>query len=222
MLARAFVNRIWAILLGRGIINPVDQIDSRHLPSHPELLAWLSQDFEQNGYDVKHLIRTIVLSRTYQLRAPTARKLPPASELFACGLEKPLSAEALYRSLLTATGNTSDNTDDLRRALITTFPGVFEVEYNATLQQSAFFTNSPLIDRLLKPNGENLTSRLLELSTNEERVRHVFLSVLGRSPNKDELAESVAYLDARQARGEAAIRHLEWALLTSSEFLMNH
>ena len=200
LLARAFVNRIWAMLLGRGIINPVDQIDSRHLPSHPELLAWLSQDFEQNGYDIKRLIRTIVLSRTYQLKAPAAGKAPPAPELFACGLEKPLSAEVLYRSLLTATGNPSDDTDDLRRALIAAFPAVFEVEYNATLQQSAFLTNSPLIDRLLKPNGKNLTSRLLELSTNEERVRDVFQSVLGRSPDNDELSESVAYLDGRKAR----------------------
>jgi mono/diheme cytochrome c family protein len=222
LLARAFVNRIWGLLLGRGIVSPVDQIDSRHLPTHPELLAWLSQDFEQNGYDVKLLVRTIALSRTYQLKPPSTGKSPPAPELFACGLEKPLSAEVLYRSLLTATGSPSEDGDDLRRALITTFPALFEVEYNATLQQSAFLTNSPLIDRLLKPNGRNLTSHLLELSTNEERVRHVFLNVLGRSPDKDELAQSVTYLDERKARGEAAIRQLEWALLTSSEFLLNH
>lgn len=222
LLARAFVNRIWAMLLGRGIVSPVDQIDSRHLPSHPELLAWLSQDFEQNGYDIKRLIRTIVLSRTYQLKAPASGKSSPPPELFACGLEKPLSAEVLYRSLRAATGNSPDDSDELRRALIASFPALFEVEYNATLQQSAFLTNSPSIDRLLKPNGKNLTSKLLELSTDEERVRSAFLNVLGRRPDKAELAASVEYLNAHEARREAGIRHLEWALLTSSEFLLNH
>jgi mono/diheme cytochrome c family protein len=222
LLARAFVNRVWAMLLGRGIVNPVNELDSRHIPSHPELLAWLSHDFELSGYDIKRLIRTIVLSRTYQLNAAGGGKMPPAPELFACGLEKPLSAEVLYRSLLTATGNPADDTDELRQALIAAFPALFEVEYNATMQQGAFLTNSPLFDRLLEPNGKNLTSRLLDLPTNEDRARDVFLNILGRSPDSGELAESVKYLDDRQTRPEAAVRHLEWAVLTSSEFLLNH
>jgi mono/diheme cytochrome c family protein len=221
LLARAFVNRIWAMLLGRGIVSPVDQIDSRHLPSHPELLGWLEHDFEQNGYDIKQLIRTIVLSRTYQLKAPGAAK-PAAPELFACSLERPLSAEVLYRSLLTATGNSASDTDDLRRALIAAFPSLFEVEYNPSLQQAAFLTNSPLVDQLLKPSGKNLTSRLLELSANEDRVRDVFQTVLGRWPDDEERVQSLAYLNQRSEHSEAALRQLEWALLTSSEFLMNH
>src|SRR5205814_708313 len=55
MLARAFVNRVWALLLGRGIVQPVDQMDSRHRASHPVLLAWLAHDFEANGFAVKRL-----------------------------------------------------------------------------------------------------------------------------------------------------------------------
>jgi hypothetical protein len=222
LLARAFVNRIWAMLLGRGIVNPVNELDSRHPPSHPELLAWLSDDFEKSGYDVKRLIRTIVSSRTYQLKAPAAGETPPAPELFACNLEKPLSAEVLYRSLMTATDSPTEEDDELRRALITAFPALIEVEYNATLQQAAFLTNSPLVDHLLKPSGKNLASRVLEISPPEERVRTVFLNVLGRSPDEHELAESTAYLHERASRPEATVRHLEWALLTSSEFLLNH
>lgn len=53
LLARAMVNRIWATLFGRGLVHPVDLMDSKHPPSHPELLAWLARDFEQSGYDVK-------------------------------------------------------------------------------------------------------------------------------------------------------------------------
>src|SRR5262249_35200586 len=143
-------------------------------------------------------------------------------ELFACGLEKPLTAEVLYRSLLTATGNWEDGADPLRQALIAKFPALFETEYNATLQQAVFLSNSPLVDRLLKPNGKNLTSRLLELPTSDEKVRRAFSVVLGRSPDQDELTQACAYLEDRQDRSEAAVRHVEWALLASPEFLLNH
>ncbi len=227
LLARAFVNRTWAMLMGRGFVNPVAQMDSRHPPSHPELLSWLSEDFAKSGYDIKRLIRNIVLSRTYQLSAQADGAAPSAPELFARGLEKPLSAEVLYRSLLVATGHDSESSDaadfeQLREGLITAFPTLFDLEYNATLQQATFLTNNPAVDNLLKPAGQDLTARLLQLSTNEERVREVFLQVLGRSPDKDELSGLVAFLDARTSRPDAAVRQMAWALLTSSEFLMNH
>ena len=45
-MAKAFVNRIWAMLLGHGLVTPVDQLDSAHRPSHPDLLNWLASDFE--------------------------------------------------------------------------------------------------------------------------------------------------------------------------------
>ncbi len=228
LLARAFANRVWAMLLGRGIVNPVDQLDSRHLPSHPELLAWLADDFEKSGYDIKHLIRTIVLSRTYQLESRWNGATSPAPELFARGLDKPLSAEVLCRSLLIATGSepaSSEGTADaaaLRHALVAAFPSLQEAEYNATLQQATFLTNSPLLDDLLKPNGQNLTARLLNLSTSGERARVAFLEILGRLPDDDEQARAIAYLDARGNRPEAGVRQLAWALLTSADFLLNH
>ncbi|HLX62415.1 MAG TPA: DUF1553 domain-containing protein [Planctomycetota bacterium] len=227
LLARAFVNRTWAMLMGRGFVNPVDQMDSRHPPSHPELLAWLSEDFAKSGYDIKHLIRVIVLSRTYQLSAQVDGAAPSAPELFARGLEKPLSAEVLYRSLLVATVHDSEGGDaadfePLRNGLITAFPTLFDLEYNATLQQATFLTNNPAVDNLLKPAGQDLTARLLTLSSNEEKAREMFAQILGRSPDKDELSGLVAYLDARKSRPEAAVRQVAWALLTTPEFLMNH
>ena len=228
LLARAFVNRMWAMLLGRGFVNPVDQMDSRHLPSHPELLAWLSRDFEKSGYDIKHLIRTIVLSQTYQLDSRWRDSTAPAPELFARGLDKPLSAEVLCRSLLVATGHEASNggdkvdADALRHGLIGAFPSLLEVEYNATLQQAMFLTNNPKFDELLKPVGEDLTVKMLKLQTNQDRAREVFVEILGRLPDEAEHARSLAYLEARSERPEAGLRQLEWALLTCSEFLLNH
>jgi hypothetical protein len=230
LLARAMVNRMWAMLLGRGFVNPVDEMDSRHPPSHPELLAWLASDFENSGYDIKHLIRMIVLSRTYQLDSHWKRANPPAPELFAKGLEKPLSAEVLYRSLRVATGQEADwahdaqsaSSEPLRAALIAAYPSLFELEYNATLQQAMFLSNSPLFDQLLRPEGKNLTERLIELPSNARRVETAFLEILGRLPDAEERARAIAYLDARSERPGDGVRQMTWALLTSAEFLLNH
>jgi hypothetical protein len=63
---------------------------------------------------------------------------------------------------------------------------------------------------------------LLELAANEDRVCEVFQIVLGRRPDEEERVQSLAYLDQRGDHPEAAVRQLEWALLTSSEFLINH
>jgi hypothetical protein len=142
-----------------------------------------------------------------------------------------LSAEVLYRSLLVATGRDvtslagdkqAGDTEPLRQALITAFPSLFDVEYNATLQQTTFLTNSPLFDALLQPRDHNLTARLLELRTNEERATAAFVQVLGREPDDAERASAVAYLDARSDRPDAGVRQLTWAVLTGAEFLLNH
>ena len=67
MLAKAFVNRMWAHFLGRGFVNPVDDFGPHNPPSHPELLDQLAKDFQKSGYDVKKLCRWIMASQAYQL-----------------------------------------------------------------------------------------------------------------------------------------------------------
>src|SRR5262249_30177127 len=65
--AEAAVNRIWGYFFARGIVDPVDDFRSTNPPTHPELLAALAKDFREHGYDLRHLMKTIVSSRTYQL-----------------------------------------------------------------------------------------------------------------------------------------------------------
>ena len=67
VLAKAFVNRMWAHFLGRGFVNPVDDFGPHNPPSHPELLDQLAKEFKESGYDVKKLCRWIMASRAYQL-----------------------------------------------------------------------------------------------------------------------------------------------------------
>src|SRR5205085_10093900 len=67
LFARSYVNRVWSYFFGRGIIDPVDDIRASNPPVNPELLDALAEDFVAHHFDVQHLIRTIVMSRTYQL-----------------------------------------------------------------------------------------------------------------------------------------------------------
>ncbi len=228
LLARAAVNRVWAMLLGRGLVHPVDLMDSQHPPSHPELLDWLAKDFERSGYDLRRLIRNLVLTRAYQLESRPASGKAPADEAFARALEKPLSAEQLGRSLWLATGpwtaeGVSGSALDeamLRRALVRDFPNVFAPEYNATLQQAMFLSNSPVLEPLFQPRAGNLAARLADFTDDAARVRAAFRAVLGRSPDREELQASVAYLASHPGQGGRT--QLLWALLTGAEFQVNH
>jgi len=231
LLARALVNRVWAMLFGRGIVHPVELMDSKHPPSHPELLDWLARDFEQGGYDVKWLIRTLCNTSAYQLDSRTAgsrKTKQTVRDSFAHALDKPLSAEQLFRSLLIATGNTPDTNGtvtgksekELRQAFIAQFPDVFPAEYNSTLHQAMFLSNSPLFDHLLASRDDNLAARLPALRDSESRVREAFAVVFGRKPDRDELRECVNYLNTRPP--ETGAKQLLWAMLSSAEFQLNH
>lgn len=222
MLARAFVNRMWADLMGRGIVQPADQIDSRHRPSHPELLEWLTHDFEQSGYDVKRLVSTIVLSRAYQLDSRPGGKTAPGPETFARALDKPLTAEQYLHSLWIATGNSVDakSAAERERTFATMFPDVMPDTYSPSLQQALFLSNAPTFEDLLKPAPGNTAAKLLALGSNPARVREAFGIVLGRAPDAAEMQACLSLLNAQSP--QKGVPQLLWALLTCAEFQVNH
>ncbi|MEK0448130.1 MAG: hypothetical protein RL088_398 [Verrucomicrobiota bacterium] len=204
LLARAFVNRMWAALLGRGIVHPANEMNARNVPSHPELLDWLAADFAKSGHDARRIIRGIVLSRAYSLGRSGA-----APETFAGTPERPLTAEQLSRSWRIAAGLPAGD-DTLRRATIAAMPDVLPREYNATFQQAQFLTNSPALAAVLKPAPGNTAERLEKIPDSSARVREAFRAVLDREPDSDELA----------AASRLSPRDLLWALMTSAEFLI--
>jgi hypothetical protein len=225
LLARAMVNRIWALLFGRGLVHPVELMDSKHPPSHPDLLDWLAADFENHGHDVRRLIRILVRTKAYQLDSRPRGTRPPPPDAFATGPEKPLSAEQLFRSLATVTGTAGEGTvagrpeKEMRRAFVRQFPDLFAAEYNASLQQALFLSNSPLFDALLDP-AKGLAGRLAAIPDPKLRASEAIRSVFGREPRADEVREAADHLRSRKA--EAGTRQLLWALLTSPEFQTNH
>ena len=215
------VNRIWTLLMGRGLVHPVDKLDSTHPPSHPELLDWLSRDFERSGYDVRRLIRNIASSEVYALDAiKPAPSTPPAT--FAYGLEKPLSAETLHRSwAIGLFGTVDDRSAEIRRSLTETFPDLFPEEIVTTVTQTLYLSNHPDLNALFQPRDGNLTEQAL--ATNRDAaIRLIFLRLLGREPATDELESALVFLDSSPDSPQTAMVSLIWAVATGAEFRFNH
>ena len=213
LLALAFVNRMWAALLGRGIVHPADEMNARNVPSHPELLDWLARDFASHNHDVRRFVRGVVLSRAYALGFAPA---PP--DAFAGALDRPLTAEQIARSWRIAAGLASTD-DSLRRSVIGALPDVLPKDYNATFQQAQFLANSPALAALLNPSPSNTVARIAALSGSTAKVREAFLAVQGRLPDDVETAQASTFLDERSNKPTEGIRDLLWALMTSAEFL---
>jgi hypothetical protein len=229
LLARAFVNRMWALLLGRGLVHPVDRMDSSRPASHPELLDWLADDFAQSGYDVKRLIRIVTSTRVYQLDSKPEGKTRPPDHSFAGALDKPLAAEVLARSMLIATGHepgakgefTAFDLARVQRTFAEAYPDLFPVENVSSPRQAIFLANNSTVDALLKSARTNALARLAGLD-DKARTRELFLRVLAREPEADELKRAVDYLRARSHEPTAATQQLLWALLSGAEFRFNH
>ena len=213
LLARAFVNRMWSAFLGRGIVQPADEMNARHAPSHPELLDWLAQDFAAHQYDIRREVKGLVLSRVYALGTAD---VPPES--FAGAIERPLTAEQLARSWRIAAGLPPVD-DALRRATITALPDVPPKDYNATYQQAEFLADSSLLVEILRPEAATTMARLTALPDPAARVREAFMATYARLPDADEAGQAKAFLKARSKHPVEADRDLLWAMMTSAEFL---
>lgn len=230
---RAFVknsvNRIWFLMMGRGIVHPLDLHHSENPPSHPELLEALADEFVAHKFDVKWLLREIALSQAYQRSSvlPAGQeKLEP--QTFLVGLEKRLSAEQLLASMLEATGERERLVKAGHDALQAKFLKAFanpareaEDEFSPSLKAALFVLNDDAVLTLLTPKPGNLVERLAKLP-DDKIAEELYLSVLSRQPGADEKADVQKYLTKHASRKPTALGHLAWALLASSEFAANH
>jgi hypothetical protein len=230
---RAFVknsvNRIWFLMMGRGIVHPLDLQHSDNPPSHPELLDALADDFAAHHFDIKWLLREIALSQAYQRSSvlPEGQdKLGP--ETFLVALEKRLSAEQLLSSMLEATGERASATKPGNTALEAKFVRAFanpareaEDDFAPSLKAALFVLNDDAVLTLLQPKSGNLVDRLGKLA-DDKVADELYLSVLTRPPSAEEKAEVQKYLTKHASRKPTALTNLAWALLASSEFAANH
>ena len=102
--SRATANRLWGYFFGIGIVEPVDEFSDLNSPSHPQLLVELAEQFSLHGFDLKYLIKSIVLSETYQRSSKQTHEGQIDAHLFAKMLPRGLSPEQLFDSISEATG----------------------------------------------------------------------------------------------------------------------
>lgn len=103
--AESFANRIWAELVGRGFVEPIDDFSEKNAPSHPETLAWLGREFVASGYDLRTLVRSVVTSEPYQrdrLIGVDEATRQAAEEAFVSAPMRRMLSEALYDSIVQA------------------------------------------------------------------------------------------------------------------------
>jgi len=249
LFTRNIVNRLWFAMMGRGLVQPLDLHHSENPPSHPKLLDLLASEFAASGFNIRWLLREMALSKTYQrtTRLPYASAAEQPVESYAVGLEKRLSPEQLFWSLITATGdldrhrtrlkeagkpaatgddivNQTPELTALKKAMVDTFanpPKEPEVDFAPSVKGALFLMHEDRILERLKPQTGNLVERAAAQG-DADVVRELFLSVFSRNPTDDELASLTDYLKQNSDRRDDAVANLTWALLTSTEFVVNH
>jgi len=240
-LYRTLVNRIWAQLMGRGIVEPVDVMDN--MPWSDDLLDWLAYDFVETGYDMKQLIYKIVTSRTYQMPSVTIQEagdLVAEDFRFTGMIRRRLSAEQFTDAISTSFSPIyPDSVMALKR-----LPE--DIKEHAPFPRASLVINDPFLTALGRPNRETVsTSRLsqanllqaLELTngtrfyetlkrgagewknkypTWEGLLNALYRNAYGRLPSAEEVAAARKLLGNQP--NEEDIEDLVWALALSPEF----
>lgn len=247
LLARAMVNRIWGMMVGRGLVHPIEKMESAHPASHPELLDWLAQDFAAHGYDVQRLIRAIMNSRVYQLDSRRPANAQPDS--FAYAISKPLTAEAFARSLQVSLQVPAEKIEPLNPELRRLFPDIVPENELTGLPQSLSLSNFPALNQLIWESANHQLATddagvaepgvaepgvaeagvaeaggpsAMALPPLPPQVDALFWRTFGRPPEAEESAAIDAYLQQRSDRPADAWAQVVWALITSAEFRFNH
>ena len=240
LFAKSYVNRVWSYFFNVGIIDPVDDIRASNQPSNPELLDALTEDFIQSGFDVQHLVRTIMSSRTYQTSVKTNRWNEDDKINFSHFLPRRLSAEQMMDCVAIATGTrprVPGLPEGMRSVYLADgladgneFLKLFgrpkretacecERSNNLSLAHALSLVNGPMISGAVSDPGNNI-AKLVEKEKNNWRVvEEIYLSTLGREPSDVEMAGSGIGTDPKHRLEEA--QDLAWALLNGPAFLFN-
>ncbi len=246
MFARMQVNRVWFHLMGRGLVDPVDDFRASNPPSHPELLDALAADFAGHGYDLRRLIRTIMQSRTYQTASEPDGTNGTDETNHARGIVRRLDAEQLVDSINKALGSVLDIEDYPTATRLAQVPegrkhyhpiksdiDRFELVFGKpprliasecertnepTVGQAFQLISGPVIQDLLTQSSNRLKGWIESGKPAGDVVCEMFWTALSRAPSAAELAGGVKHFQ-NAADKRAAAEDLMWALFNSKEFL---
>ncbi len=239
--AKSLVNRVWFHLMGRGIVEPVDDFRDSNPACNDELLDGLAASFVKSGYDLKALIRTVLTSRTYGLSARTNDLNTDDSLYFSHAQTKLLPAEVLLDAISSLTG-TSTPFDGLPSGTRATqipdgkmenpFLKTFgrparelacecERESDANLSQALQLIGGATVNGKLHDDTGRIARMAKDNTPPQEVVRELYLTAVAREPSSTEMEVAVGHITANADRRQA-IEDVAWALINSKEFLFRH
>jgi len=248
--ARNIVNRIWSWLLGRGLIHEPDDIRPDNPPVHPEVLSYLEKELVKSNYDLRHIYRLILNSRTYQQSSIPRSDDPEAEALFACYPVRRLEAEVLIDALCWISGTKESYSSAIPE------PFTFIPEEHRSIELADGSITSQFLEMFGRPsrdtgleserNNEPSDAQRLHLLNSThvqskiERSRRlsglirtakgnrrmlinmIYLNILSRYPTPVELAVAERYFQSSGRNTKLATNDLAWALINTKEFLYRH
>lgn len=239
---KTIANRMWQHFLGYGFTKPIDDMGPHNAPTHPELLDYLGKEFRKNSFNLKELVKWIVLSEPYALSSrvvpgnkaddPLLGETPKFSHFYL----RQMRAEELYESLVVATA--ADKTqasyeaqeklkgDWLRQFVIAfgTDEGDETTTFNGTIPQALMMFNGELIKKATSPDKGSFVWTVAANPKLQpaEKINYLFVAGLARNANNNEVMIANKLFVARKGDAAAALQDIWWAVLNSNEFIMNH
>ena len=235
--SRLVVNRLWKNFLGRGLVEPVDDLRTTNPASNEPLLDYLAQSLVQSGYDLKHVMRQIMQSRVYQLSNATNATNFDDEQNFSHHVEKRLASAVLLDAISDVTGSPEhfagmptgtravelwDNR--MPSYFLDTFgrsarknPCECGASNDPTMAQTLHLMNAPEIDAKISAKDGRIAKLLAAKAERDEVVKSLCLSALGRLPSPKE--KTVAAQLFKQQSKQQAAEDFMWALLNSYDFL---
>ncbi|GMW00604.1 MAG: hypothetical protein AMXMBFR84_17410 [Candidatus Hydrogenedentota bacterium] len=244
---KAFVNRVWTNFMGRGLVAPEDDLRLTNPPTNALLFDMLARDTKEYGFDLKHLIYTIMTSAAYQRSSQPANPAIQDDKHYSQYVARRLSAEVILDAYSQATGVPTE---------FSGYPSGFRALQLPDSQVASYFLaafgrpqrnqtcscertdDSSVAQTLHVANGDTLNGKLqsdkaflTELANqkigDDAAITAMYWRAYSRAPLPDELAQSKAILSESPADGDSAERRMAledmmWALLSSKEFLFNH
>ncbi len=207
--ARSYVNRIWGYMLGVGIIEPLDDIRAGNPPTNPELLDYLTKEFIDSGFDVRHVMRLIGKSRTYQLSVATNKWNADDKINYSHAIARRLPAEVLYDAVYRVTGSVSkipgvppgtraaelpDSGVELPSGFFTTFgrparESACECERTSGLQLGPVMAlvSGPTVADAIADSSNELTKLVGRVPDDGALINELFLRILNRPATPEEI-----------------------------------
>lgn len=239
--AKMEVNRLWGYVMGRGIVEPVDDFRDSNPPASASLLEALAADFVAHGYDRKHILRTILNSRTYQLSSRKNEFNKDDAKYFSHARTRLLSAEQLldaicqvtevpekYAGLPLGTRATQLPSPDVDNYFLKVFGQPAretacqcERSTESNLSQALQMINGPLVHGKIRDEHNRLRRLVAAGKSDAEIVSELYLAAFCRLPGEAELTAALNHIAASGDR----MRGLEdvcWAVLNANEFLFQH